>query len=350
MRNRALAGAVLVVLAVLPFVPVGLKGVMPGPFSTAGMLQLMAVCLVFGALALTYNLIFGNAGLLSFGHALYFAIGVYVCNILIGHGQLAFWPALLLTLGTGVLVSLGVGALSLRVKGIAFAMVTLAFAQAASVLVMLNPHDLTGGEEGLGLDSTRIPQTLVGVVNTRYLYWLALVLLVAVYAVVRWVARSEPGRAAEALRENEQRATVLGIASFPVRLLLFTVAGTLATLCGVAYLLVIGSSGHQITDANFSLTVLVMVVLGGLGSRWGVVVGGVLYHYLDDRLTALATTSGVQDLPAVLRTPLSQPLFLLGLIFIVVVLFLPNGIAGAFGHRSHQAAAIEGVRLRRRST
>lgn len=252
-------------------------------------------------------------------------------------------PAVLVTLVVGAAVAALVGALSLRVKGIAFAMVTLAFAQAASVLVLLNPGHYTGGEEGLGLDATAIPRAFVGVVNTRNLYWLALALLVLVYAIVRWTARSEPGRAAEALRENEQRATVLGIASFPVRLLLFTVAGTLATLCGIVYLLAIGSSTHQVTDSHFSLTVLVMVVLGGLGSRWGVVVGGVLYHFLDDRLSALATTAFVQDLPAVLRAPLSQPLFLLGVIFIVVVLFLPGGIAGAFGHRTHQAAAIEGL-------
>ncbi|MBO2452803.1 branched-chain amino acid ABC transporter permease [Actinomadura barringtoniae] len=342
-RKAALGGAVLILLAVLPFIPVGVQGLLPGPFSTSGTLQLMALCLVFGALALTYDLLFGHAGLLSFGHALYFALGVYVCNIVITHGGLSLIPAVLLTLGVGVVVSLAVGALSLRVKGIAFAMVTLSFAQAASVLVLLDPGDYTGGEEGLGLDTAKIPQAFVGVANTRNLYWLSFGLLIVVYGLVRWTASSEPGRAAKALRENEQRATVLGIAAFPVRLLLFTVAGTLATLCGVAYLLVIGSSTQQISDAHFSLTVLVMVVLGGLGSRWGVVAGGVLYHFLDDRLTALATTSFVHDLPAPLRAPLSQPLFLLGVVFIVVVLFLPGGIAGAFGHRSHQAAAIESL-------
>jgi branched-chain amino acid transport system permease protein len=79
---------------------------------------------------------------------------------------------------------------------------------------------------------------------------------------------------------------------------------------------------------NFTLTLLLMVVIGGAGSRWGAVLGGIVYTYLDNRLGAVGSSPAVQDLPKVLRTPLEQPLFLLGMIFILIVFFLPGGIAG----------------------
>ena len=82
------------------------------------------------------------------------------------------------------------------------------------------------------------------------------------------------------------------------------------------------------TTADFTLALLVMVVLGGVGTLWGAVLGGVVYEYLDFRLVALANTPALQSLPGVLRVPLTQPLFLLGVLFIVLVLFVPGGFAG----------------------
>ena len=89
-----------------------------------------------------------------------------------------------------------------------------------------------------------------------------------------------------------------------------------------------GGSTLSVTQPNFTLTLLLMVVLGGAGSRWGAVLGGVLYTYLNDRLGAIGDSSTVQDLPRVLRVPLSEPLFLLGVLFILIVFFVPGGIAG----------------------
>ena len=93
-------------------------------------------------------------------------------------------------------------------------------------------------------------------------------------------------------------------------------------------MLMYSGSNPAVAAADFTLTLLLMVVIGGAGSRWGAVLGGVLYHYLDDRLTAIGNSSSVQGLPGVLRTPLEQPLFLLGIAFILIVIFLPGGIAG----------------------
>jgi branched-chain amino acid transport system permease protein len=83
-----------------------------------------------------------------------------------------------------------------------------------------------------------------------------------------------------------------------------------------------------VTSANFTLTLLVMVVIGGSGTRWGAVLGGILYTYLNNRLVAVGSSSTVEGLPHAVRTPLEQPLFLLGVIFILIVVFLPGGLTG----------------------
>jgi branched-chain amino acid transport system permease protein len=319
---------VLVLLALLPYSTLRLPGLFDGVLNSPGTLQLLALCLIFGGVALSYDLLFGFTGLLSFGHALYFAAGTYVANVVLTKVGLGLGTAIAVTTGVGILLPLVVGAVALRVSGIAFSMVTLALAQVGSIVVLHNPGDLTGGEEGLALDRSHVPAGFVGVLNTVHLYWLALAYLVLVYAVVTWVTRSRAGRVWEAIRENERRVEVLGLRPYPFKLLVFVLAGLLAALGGLAHLLLLGGSTPTTTTADFTLGLLVMVVLGGAGSRWGAVLGGVLYTYLDSRLTDLASSSAVQGLPAWLRVPLSEPLFLLGALFIVVVFFIPGGIAG----------------------
>lgn len=330
--RRLAAGAGIVaavaLLAALPYLHVPTGGVLPGGLADPGSLQLLGLCLCFGALALSYDLLFGFTGLLSFGHGMYFAGGAYVFDIAVTRGHLTLWPALAVTVAFGLVVPAVLGAVSLRTSGIAFAMVTLAFAQAASITISRDPGGDTGGEMGLQLDYAHLPARLVGVLNTRYLYWLALALLVVVCAAVALAVRSRAGRVWRAIRENERRVEVLGIPPQPYKLAAFVLASLLATLCGVVYLLLIGGASPDITTAQFTLSLLVMVVLGGAGRGWGAVLGGVLYGYLDQRLTDVAGSDTVHGLPAVVRVPLSQPLFLLGVAFIVVVLFLPGGIAG----------------------
>jgi len=328
-----------VLAALLPQLQLSVPGVLPGPTWTAGSLQLLAICLLTGALAVTYNLVFAVTGMLSFGHALYFALGCYVFAMLLEHGRLPILPAALLTLLIGAAAALLVGLVSLRVTGIAFAMVTLAFAQAGSVLVLRNVGGLTGGEEGLGLVSARLPASLVGVDNTQNLYWLALAAAGLVLAAVGWVVASRAGRLMMAVRENELRVRVLGVRPYLVRLIAFTVAGILATLLGMVFLLAQGGASPQVTTSGFTLTLLVMVVIGGLGSRWGAMLGGVIYTLLDQRLGVLAASRQVATLPSPLRIPLSQPTFLLGALFVVVVLFLPGGLTGALTRLTGRSAS-----------
>ena len=224
-------------------------------------------------------------------------------------------------------------------------MVTLAFAQAGQVLVQKNPDQLTGGEEGLGLNSDPLPDFFVGVLNAKYLYWLALGYAVVVFLVVRYAVSSSPGHVWQAIRENERRVEVIGLRPYGFKLIAFVLASFLCTIGGIVWLLVLGTGASpQVTTANFTLTLLVMVVIGGAGTKYGALLGGFLYTLLDQRLGALAGSSQVQDLPTIIRKPLSEPLFILGTLFILLVFFVPGGLAG-IGRRVRmlrRSAGLEG--------
>ncbi len=326
--GTALPVALLVGLILVPRISADIPKLFNGPINSPGTLQLLATCLVFGGLALTYDLLFGYTGLLSFGHALYFAVGVYLPAIAMTKWHWGFWQSLAITAAFGLALPFVLGAVSLRVTGIAFAMVTLAFAQVGAVLAIKNPHGWTGGEEGFGTDYTKLPAALVGVLNTKHLYWLALGYAAVVFIIVRWAVESSPGRVWQAIRENELRVEVLGLRPHAFKLMAFVLASFLATAGGAVYLLSsLTGPTPSVTSPNVTLTLLIMVVLGGAGTRWGAVLGGVLYKYFENRLGAIGDSSTVHDLPSVLRTPLSEPLFLLGVLFIVLVFFLPGGIA-----------------------
>ena len=333
--------AALVLLAFVPTFGFGLGSLLPGPLSSPGTLQLFAVCLIFAGVALSYDLLFGFTGLLSFGHALYFAAGAYVSDIAVTRWHWSFAAACLVTAAVGLVLPLVVGAISLRTSGIAFAMVTLAFAQAGAILVQKNPRSWTGGDEGLGYDYTRVPAAFVGVFNTRNLYWLALGYAACVVAIVAWAVRSSPGRVWQAIRENERRIEVLGLRTRSYKLLAFVLGSFLATGGGVVYKLTVNGADPSVTTPDFTLTLLVMVVLGGTGTLWGPVIGGALYWYANQRLIAVGGSHAIQSLPGVLRTPLSQPLFVLGTLFILAVFFLPGGLVG-LGTRGRAGRAARG--------
>jgi len=332
MRIRSLIVplCLLGLLVVVPFLGIDIPRVLPGPLDSPGTLQLLALCLVFAGVALSYDVLFGFTGLLSFGHALYFALGVYVPAIALTKWEWSLPAALALLAGVAILVPLVLGSVSLRVGGIAFAMVTLAFAQAGNIIVQTNPRGLTGGDEGFSLNVDPLPDFVVGVVNTKNLYWIALGYAVVVFLVARAAIGSSAGHVWRAIRDNERRVEVIGLRPYPYKLISFVLASFLAAWGGFVWLLLIGVT-PEVTTATLTLTLLVMVVLGGAGTRFGAMVGGFFYTLLDYRLRSLAGEERIQDLPDVLRIPLSEPLFLLGALFIAVVFFVPGGLASLPG-------------------
>lgn len=326
---RLLPGlVVLVVLALLPYVSATIPFVLPGRVNGPGSLQLLAVCFIIAGIALSYDVIFGRTGLLSFGHALFVASGSYLLTITLATWAVPLPVAILVALLLTTLLALVVGGIALRVGGIAFAMVTLAFAQAASIIVLRNPGDITGGEEGLTLNRDAVPSLLVGVQNAPYRYWLALGFVVLAWVLVALLVRSRAGHAMAAIRENEARAAVLGLEVYRVKLLAIVVGAFIGGLGGVVHAIVLGGSSPHLTTTEFTLALLVMVVLGGAGRMWGAVVGGFVYHYADARLADLSGSSAITSLPGIVQRLLGEPLFILGIIFMVVVYFAPQGITG----------------------
>lgn len=323
----AIGVALVVFMAVLPLLAIDIPFVLPGPTYTAGTLAMLSLCMIYAALALSYNLLLGTAGMLSFGHALYFGAGAYGLGIVLRATEMPLWPGILIALLGGLVIAVVTGAVAMRVNGIPFAMVTLAFAQAGSVLVRRN-QQITGGEEGLALAYQQIPSWLVGVVNSQNLYWFVLVIFVIVYLVILWVDRSRLGHIAAATRENELRVRVLGLRPVYAKLAVFVIAALTASLAGVGYIVLQSGVNTRAVSADLTITVLVMVVLGGVGYRWGAIAGAFLFTILDQRLKVLARAPELEQLPEFLRVPLTQPFFILGVLFILAVMFLPGGIAG----------------------
>ncbi len=344
-RRRGAIGLGLVVLgALIPYIGLHLPWVLPSTVNvvnSTGTLTVLSLCFIFAGVALGYDVIFGYTGLLSLGPVMYFATGVYVFDITLTHWNWPLVPALLATFATSLVLAVVLGAIALRVSGIAFTMVTLAFAQAFYCLIEDNPHGLTGGDTGLALYSSRLPAFMSGAVsNTRNLYWIALGFLVVSYAVVWLVTESATGHVFVAIRENERRLEVLGVHPFRYKLAAYTLSSLVATGGGVAYILLIGTAvPSAVASVTVTLSILIMVVLGGAGTRWGAVTGAIVYVYLQQYLLKVAAEPSFASLPAFLRVPLSQPQFLLGAIFVLFVIFVPGGVAGVVVRRRLRVAA-----------
>ena len=320
---------ILALLLLVPKLGVHIPVLFDGPINRAGNLQLLAVGFAFGIAALSYNLLFGYTGILSFGHALFFGAGVYLPVIAMRRWQWAVGPALLFTLVATLLLAVAIGALALRTQGVYFAMVTLAFAQAGAVVVGKNPGRLTGGEEGLSLPTKTLPKWMVGVVHTGNLYWLTLGALIVIYLVTLRMTTSPTGHIWEGIRENERRVEMIGLRPYTYKLVAFVVAAVIAMIGGNLYLFLLSGATPATVRSELTVTLLLMVIIGGSGALWGPVAGAMLYHYLNVRLTTWAASGTVSALPGVLSRPLADPLFILGIIFILLVLFFPRGIAGS---------------------
>lgn len=300
------------------------------PLGKPGLQQTLAVAFIWGALALTYDLLFGFTGLLSFGHALYFATGVYVSCILINNDVVSWWLAAIIAIVSSGLLAALVGAASLRTTGITFAMVTLAFGEAGHVIVGKNFFNLTGGENGIALNAERIPQFWIGVFNTKYIYWTALLALIITYLVIWWVTESSAGKVFAALRDNEQRVQVLGLNTQRFKLLSFVISGTLAGMLGFVMLIAAGSAAPRFAEAGVTIALLLMVVIGGAVTRWGAVLGGIFYSIASTRMQDLTQQESFASIPKWIGGPIAEPALLLGIIFIFIVMFAPGGLSGAY--------------------
>jgi branched-chain amino acid transport system permease protein len=234
--------------------------------------------------------------------------------------------AFLIVLLAGLAVSAITGMLALRTRGVYFAMVTLAFAQAAFTLAESNVGNLTGGENGMPINGA--PGWLTGPTSQTHFYYVALAALVLGFLLLRLFVLSPAGRVWQAIRENEMRALMIGYRPYRFKLLAYVISGTVATLVGGLYALFVGTVSTNLFSADTTIQLLLMVIIGGVGSLWGAMVGAAIIRYLDHYLNVLSTSSFVNNLPSWLHQTLGQPLLIFGIVYLLLVFFFPQGIAG----------------------
>lgn len=276
----------------------------------------LARIMVLASFALGYNILFGYTGLLSLGHAMFFAAGMYGAAMT---AKLFGWPALLV-FPVGVLCSallaLGVGVLALRTTGVAFMIVTLMFAQAISLTILLFSK-YTRGEEGFTVpyEARSILGLDLSSATGRYIAaWLLFsVCLLACLAIVR----SRMGRVLVAIRENEERTRMLGFNPFPYKLAAVVASGTFAGAAGAAYALLFGSVGASFASIQYSIEPLLFVLLGGAGTVLGPFFGTLLMFYLIDFA----------------RDVTSAYLIVVGVALILLILFARKGLLGTLRDR-----------------
>jgi branched-chain amino acid transport system permease protein len=277
------------------------------------LLTLFTRIVIFALAAASLNLIMGYGGMMSFGHAAYLGIGGYAVGILahegIGSGLIQ-WPV---ALAASALFALVIGTLSLRTRGVYFIMITLAFAQMAYYVV--SGLARYGGDDGLTIYKRSDFGGLINLSNRVQFYYLCLgCLLGGIYLIWR-VVNSRFGMVVQGLRSNEQRMQAIGFPVNRYRLVCFVIAGT---MCGLAGALLANNTDFVSPAAMYwtrSGDLMVMVILGGMGSLFGPVIGAIAYLLLEEAL------SQVTEYWALIMGPL----------LLLIVLFGRGGIMGLLG-------------------
>jgi branched-chain amino acid transport system permease protein len=272
--------------------------------------------MVLAVFAMGYNLSFGYTGLLSLGHALLLAAGMYSASLAAQAWGLTAGPALILGLAGGGLAAAATGLLALRTAGVSFMIVTLMFAQ-AGYLAILYFGAVTGGDEGFTLPAAS--RTLFGFdLSTDTPRFLAALALFAAGLIVSLVlVRSPFGRSMVAMRENEDRSRMLGYNPFTVKLAVLTISGVYSGAAGAAYAILFGYAGASFATIQYSILPMLYVLLGGAGTTLGPFLGALLMFALIEAASGLT----------------SAYLFFVGLALVALVLFAPRGILGTVRER-----------------
>ncbi|MDO5623986.1 MAG: branched-chain amino acid ABC transporter permease [Pseudomonadota bacterium] len=345
-RSRVLALILLacfIGLALAPFLFPGVKA-----------LNVAAKILIFIVLVAAFDLLLGYTGIVSFAHTMFFGIGAY--GVAIASYRLGpTWGSLAVGVGAALLLSLvlslAIGLFSLRVRAIFFAMITLAVAAAFQTLAS-QLSDLTGGEDGL---TFRVPELLrpsfelaeapfmgVSLDGRLITYYLLFVVCVALVLTLLRIVNSPFGRVLQAIRENEFRAEAIGYRVVVYRTLSSVLSALFACLAGCMLALWLRYNGPD-TSLSFEIMmdVLLIVVIGGMGTMYGAVIGAVMFviaqSYLQDLLrVGSEATAGIPLLPALLSP--DRWLLWLGLLFVLSVYYFPTGVVGRLRARSARPA------------
>jgi branched-chain amino acid transport system permease protein len=323
LRSRWLGPVVLLALVAFPFVLALLTG-QPVTAGTPKFWQGMLIqVFILAVYAMSYDLMLGYTGILSFGHAMFFGVGAYATGILLKHAGWSLGPTALLVVGVAIVLALLIGVVSLRVRGVYFAMATLAFAGMFFILVQATDfRDITGAEDGL--HGIPVPAWLNPTDERLAFYFLALAFCVVMYLIARRVVDSPPGRVMVAIRENEARAQMIGFNTFVYKLLAVTLAGVMAALAGLMNALWNSNATPDVFSVETTINALLMTIIGGVGTLVGPMLGAGVLQLLGYWLNNIFGP----------RWPL-----LIGVVYILLVLFLPYGIVGTWQMRRNDIRA-----------
>lgn len=280
-------------------------------------LDLLRRVMIFAIAATSLNLILGYGGLVSFGHAAYLGIGGYAVGILLHHGVDSGWLQWGVAIGASALVAAAIGSISVRTSGIYFIMITLAFTQMLYYLgVSLSDY---GGDDGMRL---RVRSQFPGVIDLAdpvEFYYLVLALLAVSLYLTQRVVHSRFGRVLRAARSNETRTRAIGFSPYPYRLVAFILSGA---LCGLAGALLANQTSFvtpEFMNWTRSGELMFMVILGGIATASGPLLGAAALLLLEDVL------QGWSLLP---KWVTEHWQLYLGVILVLVVLFARRGLAG----------------------
>lgn len=289
--------------------------------ATTFYLQLGAKIMLMAIFALSLDLLIGHGGLVSFGHAAYFGVAAYTLALITPKYEAAnFWLTLPAAVAAAALAALIIGFLVVRTAGIYFIMVTLAFAQ--MLYAIFHDTKLGGGSDGIYInvrpDMTVAGFKLLNLESPAQFFYLALIALIAVYWILHRVLRAPFGRALAGIRVNEQRMRSIGFPVFAYKLGAFTMAGALAGLSGYLAACQFGFVNPEILAWHQSGTVLMMVILGGMGRLHGAVLGAAAYVLLQEMFSSSALFGVYAK-----HWQLSM-----GGLIVIIVLTFPHGIGG----------------------
>ncbi len=334
-RSRWLALALVLVVAGLAAAPF----LFPGAKS----LGVAAKILVFILLVASYDLLLGYTGIVSFAHTMFFGIGAYgvaVATTRMGEGVGAVLLGVAVALLISMLLSLVIGLFSLRVKAIFYAMITLAVAAAFQTLAS-QLSDITGGEDGLSFKTIAwlspsfepFESEFLGVLvdGKIFTYYVLFVVVVALFLLLLRIVNSPFGRVLQAIRENDFRAEAIGYRTVYYRTASNVLSALFATLAGCLLALWLRYTGPDTTlSFEIMLDILLIVVIGGMGTMYGAVIGAVLFmfaqNYLQD-LLKLGSAFGDVPVLSQLISP-DRWLLWLGVLFVLSVYYFPAGVVG----------------------
>lgn len=331
LRNRrGLVGFAALIVA-FPFLVsalvdgAGVAAVLENSQGNARFLQGLAIeIFILAIYALSYDLVLGVTGLLSFGHAMFFAVGAYGFGIALKTFELGLAGSLLAVLGLAVLQALLFSLVLPRVRGITFALVTLGFASVFAIVIQSSDlQDLAGAE--IGLQGVRPPVAFLDTTNERFVFYLITgAVLLGVYLLYTRIVDSPAGRVFTAIRENEDRALMLGYNTFWFKVMVLVISSITAALAGVLHTLHQPIVTPNVAGLGFTVTALLMILIGGLGTISGAIVGAAVFRLLQFFLDRWF--GGVSEL-------------LIGFAYVALVLYLPYGIVGTWRFRASNRAA-----------